>query len=74
MTLEWGPLINLVVQCVVFSSVGLLMFSVAFFLIDKLTPFSIRKEIEDDQNTALGVLIGSMIIGIAIIVAAAIGG
>ena len=37
-------------------------------------PFSIRKEIEDDQNTALGIVIGSMLIGIAIIIAAAIQG
>jgi len=74
MTIDWGALMNLVVQCVVFSSVGLVMFGVAFFLVDKLAPFPIRKEIEEDQNTALGILIGSMIIGIAIIVAAAIGG
>ncbi|MDH3530597.1 MAG: DUF350 domain-containing protein, partial [Acidobacteriota bacterium] len=34
-------------------------------------PFSIRKEIEEDQNTALGIVIGSMLISIAIIIAAA---
>jgi uncharacterized membrane protein YjfL (UPF0719 family) len=72
--IEWQPLVNLIVQCVVFSSVGLVMFGVAFFVIDKLSPFPIRKEIEEDHNTALGILIGSMIIGIAIIIAAAIGG
>ena len=37
-------------------------------------PFSIHKEIEEDQNTALGLVIGAMVLGIAIIVASAIGG
>jgi uncharacterized membrane protein YjfL (UPF0719 family) len=74
MGIEWTPLLNLVIQCVVFTAIGLVMFFVAFYLIEQLTPFSIKKEIEEDQNTALGIVIGSMILGIAIIVAAAIGG
>jgi len=40
----------------------------------KITPFSTRKEIEEDQNTALAILIGSVIIGIAMIVASAVHG
>ena len=32
------------------------------------------KEIEEDQNTALAILIGSVILGLAIIISAAIGG
>jgi hypothetical protein len=34
----------------------------------------VRKEIEEDQNTALAVVIGAVIIGIAIVIAAAIQG
>jgi putative membrane protein len=37
-----------------------------------LMPFSLRKEIEEDQNTALAIIIGSVIIGMSIIIAAAI--
>ena len=43
-------------------------------MIKLLTPFSIRKEIEEDQNVALGIVIGSVIIGLALIIAHAIGG
>ena len=74
MGIDWNALVNLVIQCVIFSLIGIVMFFIAFFLIDKLTPFSINKEIEQDQNVALGIVIGSMVLGIAIIVAAAIGG
>jgi putative membrane protein len=62
------------VASLLYSVVGLIFFALAFFLIRKFTPFSIRKEIEEDQNTALAILIGSVILGIAIIIAAAIHG
>jgi uncharacterized membrane protein YjfL (UPF0719 family) len=53
---------------------GLVFFALAFLVINKAVPFSIRKEIEEDQNTSLAILIGSVIVGIAIIIAAAIHG
>lgn len=55
-----------------FSALGILLFSLAFLIIVKITPFSLRKEIEEDQNTSLAIIIGSVILGIALIVAAAI--
>ena len=58
----------------VFSLLGLLVFALAFFLMAKISPFSLRKEIEHDQNTALAILMGSVILGIAHIIAAAITG
>ena len=41
-------------------------------IFNKLMPFSVRKEIEEDQNTSLGIIIGSFLIGLAMIIAAAI--
>jgi uncharacterized membrane protein YjfL (UPF0719 family) len=67
-------LLNLVLTTLVFSLVGIVLFALAFFIIVKLAPFSTRKEIEDDQNVALAILIGSVIIGIAMIVASAVHG
>ena len=69
-----GQLANLLLITLVFSLLGILLFGLAFFIIEKISPFSTRKEIEDDQNTALAILIGSVIIGIALIVAAAVHG
>ena len=67
-------LINLVVTTLVFALVGIVLFALAFLIIVKIAPFSTRKEIEDDQNVALAILIGSVIIGIAMIVASAVHG
>jgi uncharacterized membrane protein YjfL (UPF0719 family) len=57
-----------------FTLIGLVLFGLAFFLMGKVTPFSLRKEIEEDQNVALAIVIASVIIGIAMIIVAAITG
>jgi putative membrane protein len=67
-------LVNLVVTTLVFALVGIVLFALAFLIIVKVAPFSTRKEIEEDQNVALAILIGSVIIGIAMIVASAVHG
>lgn len=59
---------------IIYVLVGVVFFAVAFWIIQKVTPFSIRKEIEEDQNTALAIVIASVFLGIAIIIAAAIHG
>lgn len=61
-----------VVQTVIYSVIGVVVFGLAFWAITKLLPFSVRKEIEEDQNTSLGILLGSVIIGLALIISSAI--
>ena len=58
----------------IYSVLGMGVFGLSFFLITRLAPFSVRHEIEVDQNTALAVIIGSVNVGLAIIIAAAIAG
>jgi uncharacterized membrane protein YjfL (UPF0719 family) len=53
---------------------GLIIFTLAFFVIAMATPFSVRKELEEDQNIALAIVIASVILGSALIIAAAIHG
>lgn len=67
-------LISVLLTTLAFTIFGLVIFAVAYTIILKVTPFSIRKEIEEDQNTALAIVIGSIILGIALIIAAAIQG
>lgn len=69
-----GVLVKYAVTSLVFALLGILVFGIAFWLITKMVPFSIRKEIEDDQNTALGIVIGAVIIGLSLIISAAIQG
>jgi len=74
METNWAHLLHLVLQCLVFSAIGLVMFGIAFTMFEKLIKVSIKKEIVEDQNTSLGIAMAGMMIAIAIIVAAAISG
>ncbi len=69
---NWERLLWNITQVIIYVVIGLGLFGLAFLVISKLVPFSIRKEIEEDQNVALGVVLGAVFIGIAIILAAAI--
>ena len=57
-----------------FAGVGIAVFALAFWLIVKIAPFSIIKEIEHDQNTALAILVASVILGLSLIISSAIAG
>lgn len=65
---------NVIEATVIFVAIGLIVFTIAFLIVVLVAPFSVKKEIEDDQNTSLAIIIGSVIIGIAMIIAAAIQG
>ncbi|MGI8812012.1 MAG: DUF350 domain-containing protein [Pyrinomonadaceae bacterium] len=59
---------------IIFVAIGLIVFALAFLIVVLVAPFSVKKEIEDDQNTSLAIIIGSVIIGVAMIISAAIHG
>ena len=63
-----------IVLALVFSGIGMAMLAAGFFVLTKILPFSLRKEIEEDQNTALAILISSIVLGLSLIIAAAIVG
>lgn len=60
------------VDSVVYSVVGCMVLGLSFYVIEKLLPFSMRKEIADDQNVSLGIILGAFVIGLSLIIAAAI--
>jgi uncharacterized membrane protein YjfL (UPF0719 family) len=57
---------------IIFAIIGVALFVLAFMLFDRLTPGSLWKELIEDQNTAIGVLMGAVAIALAIIIAAAV--
>ena len=63
-----------VVSSAVFAGIGLVVFGIAFWIMNKLSPFSIKKEIEEDHNTALAIIMAGVIIGVSLIISSAVGG
>jgi putative membrane protein len=59
---------------VVYSAIGIVIYVVAYKVMERVLPFNVAKELHEDQNTAVGVLLGAMMLGLAIIIASAIHG
>ena len=74
MGIDWESFERSVVATITYCFIGIVMFAISFAIIRFISPFSLRKEIEEDQNVALAVLIGAVIIGLSIIIASAVGG
>ncbi|HET7434031.1 MAG TPA: DUF350 domain-containing protein [Thermoanaerobaculia bacterium] len=72
--MDWNPALRIFGSTVFYTFFGIVVFALAFWAMVKIAPFSIRKEIEADQNTALAIVIASVILGLALIIASAVHG
>jgi uncharacterized membrane protein YjfL (UPF0719 family) len=71
--MEWATTyLKAVFDSVLYSVLGCVILFAAFWLIEKVLPFSIAKEIAEDQNVGLGIILGAFILGISMIIAAVI--
>jgi len=61
-----------VVNAIVYAGIGIVIFGLAFLIIDKFTPYNLWKEIVQEHNTALAILLGALSLGICVIIAAAV--
>ena len=67
-----GIQLSNVVNAVVYAGIGIVIFLVAFLVLDRVTPYNLWKEIVQEHNTALAILLGGMSLGICVIIAAAV--
>jgi putative membrane protein len=63
-----GNLLN----AAIYAILGIVIFILCFFLLDKMTPYHLWREIVEDKNIALAILIGAISLGMCIIIAAAV--
>jgi uncharacterized membrane protein YjfL (UPF0719 family) len=63
---------DVILGSLLYAVIGVMVFWVAFLIIDKITPYDLWREIVEKQNMALGLVVAAMSLGICVIVAAAI--
>ncbi|MCC9072153.1 DUF350 domain-containing protein [Flavobacterium sp. F-65] len=63
-----------IVNSIIFSLIGIVILLVAYFIIEKITPENTWKEIVQKNNIAVAIVFAAFIIGISMIVSAAIHG
>jgi putative membrane protein len=60
------------VGTLVYSVIGVVIMYVAFVIIDKVTPYDLWKELCENRNQSIATVAAAFLIGISIIIAAAI--
>jgi putative membrane protein len=64
--------LNSVLSAVTFAVIGIVIFVVFFVILDWITPYNLWKELNEEKNEALAMVVGAVALGICIIIAAAI--
>ena len=59
-----------ILSVVTIGSVAIVMLLAAVRIMEHAMPFSVRHELEEDHNTAAAIVMGSIIIGVALVIAA----
>jgi uncharacterized membrane protein YjfL (UPF0719 family) len=70
--LSGWSLLSGIIGTIVYSALGLIVLLIGFKIFDMMTPFSLNKEIAEDDNVAAGVVVAGIMVALGIIVAAAI--
>jgi putative membrane protein len=59
---------------VVYSVLGIVILMLSFYVFNKLTPGTLRREILEEHNTALAIIAAAFMLAVALIISAAIHG
>ena len=64
--------IQAIASSILYAVIGVVVFCITFVVVDKLTPYDLWKELVENKNTPLAIVVGLIGLGICIIIAAAI--
>lgn len=63
-----------IVAVIIYSLLGIVILAISLVVVDRLTPGTLWKELIEEHNTALAILMGAVVIAFAIVISAAIVG
>ena len=70
--MQWDGILQNLAGAFVFTVLGIVLFGVSFWIFDKMTPYSLWKELIEEHNTALAIVIGAVSLGMCLIIAMAV--
>jgi putative membrane protein len=66
------PLGRAILDATIFGVTGIALLIVGYYIWELVTPYNLRRELQDNKNLAVAVVAASFIVGMAIVVAAAL--
>jgi putative membrane protein len=67
-----APLGRLLLDFALFGLSGIVLLIVGYYLWEMITPYNLRREIHENKNMAVALVAGAFVIGMGIVIAAAI--
>jgi len=64
--------ILILLNSLIYAFLGLVIFITSFLIVDKLTPYDLWKQLVEEKNIALAIVVAAAALGICLIIAAAI--
>jgi hypothetical protein len=59
------------ISTVIYGLIGIFLAVVGYFIFDWITPYSLGKELVEDKNVAVAIVVAAILLSVAIIVSAA---
>lgn len=66
--------VSYIINSITYSVIGMLIFGIGFWVFDRLTPYSLWKEVVEEKNVAVALIVSAVSLGVCMIIASAIHG
>jgi putative membrane protein len=67
-----APLWRLMLDAALFGLSGIVLLIIGYYLWELITPYNLRREIHENRNTAVAIVVAAFIIGMAIVIASSL--
>ena len=66
------PLWRLLLDATLFGIAGIVLLIIGYYVWELITPYNLRREIHENKNVAVAIVVAAFIIGMAIVIAASL--
>jgi uncharacterized membrane protein YjfL (UPF0719 family) len=66
------PLWRLLLDAALFGITGIVLLIIGYYVWEFITPYNLRREIHENKNSAVAIVVAAFIIGMAIVIAASL--
>ncbi len=67
-----APLWRMILDVAIFGVIGIALLIIGYYIWELVTPYNLRRELQENKNVAVAVVAAAFIVGMAIVVAAAL--
>jgi putative membrane protein len=67
-----APLWRLMLDAALFGLSGIVLLIIGYYLWELITPYNLRREIHENRNVAVAIVVAAFIIGMALVIAASL--